>query len=350
MKLSFSSMFCLAMLSLLPISASAQIVTTVATGLNGPRGLKFGPDGALYVAEAGLGGTTNPCEVVPTVGPYHGGPTATVTRIAQDGEKTVVVSGLASAISSLPSGDTLGASDVEFLGNNLYVLVAGGGCSHGNPGAPAGIVRANVRQGTWEYISDLSEFLRDNPVENPDPEDFEPDGSLYSMMAYNGHFYAVEPNHGEIIRVNPGGRAEAFIDFSATQGHVVPTAIVFHDGYFYVGTLDLFPITPGSAKIYKISETGEIVSIITGLTTVTGLTFDSNGRLYALELSAAAGFPSPGAGKLVRVNGSNQLQDILTGLVVPTSVTTGPDGALYISNFGAAPPGLGQILRVQLTD
>lgn len=337
-------------LFLLSIVSPAQNVTTVATGLNGPRGLKFGPDGSLYVAEAGIGGRTDPCEVVPTVGPYHGGPTATVTRIAPDGEKTTVVSGLPSALSSLPTGDTLGASGVAFIGSNLYVLVAGGGCSHGNPDSPAGIIRAKVRQGSWNYISDLSEYLRDNPVANPNPADFEPDGTFFSMVVHDSHFYAVEPNHGEIVRVDPGGRAERFIDISASQGHVVPTAIAFHDGYFYVGTLDLFPITPGRAKILKISQSGEVVATITGLTTVTGLTFDASGRLYALELSAAVGFPAPGAGKLVRVNGSDQLEDIVTGLVVPTGMTTGPDGALYISNFGAAPPGLGQILRVELTN
>lgn len=353
MKASVSKSICSTVLLLLPISAYAQIVTTIATGLNGPRGLNFGPDGALYVAEAGTGGTNGPfaCEQVPPpIGPYHGGPTATVSRIDLNGSRTTVVSGLPSGISSLPTGDTNGASDVVFLGENLYVLVAGGGCSHGNPNAPAGIIRADVRKGSWEYIADLSAYLKANPVADPNPYDFEPDGTFFSMVAHDGHFYAVEPNHGEIVRVNPGGRAERLIDISASQGHVVPTAIAFHDGFFYVGTLDLFPITPGSAKIYKISQSGEIVSTIAGLTTVTGLTFDAAGRLYALELSEAAGFPSPGAGKLVRVKGSDQLEDIVTGLVVPTGLTTGPDGALYISNFGAAPPGLGQILRVELTD
>ena len=33
--------------------------TVFATGLNNPRGLTFGPDGNLYVAEAGLGGTNS---------------------------------------------------------------------------------------------------------------------------------------------------------------------------------------------------------------------------------------------------------------------------------------------------
>ena len=46
-----------------PIAAAAQQacvtssnVSTVAGNLNNPRGLKFGSDGALYVAEGGRGG------------------------------------------------------------------------------------------------------------------------------------------------------------------------------------------------------------------------------------------------------------------------------------------------------
>src|SRR6185436_19954638 len=45
------------------LSASDPVVTTVMTHLDNPRGLAFGPGGALFVAEAGYGGA--PCPPVP---------------------------------------------------------------------------------------------------------------------------------------------------------------------------------------------------------------------------------------------------------------------------------------------
>ena len=75
-------------------------VTVVATGLNNPRGLVFGPDGSLYVAEGGAGGTltTTPedCTQVPApVGPYSGGFTARISKFDRQGNRTTVADGLA---------------------------------------------------------------------------------------------------------------------------------------------------------------------------------------------------------------------------------------------------------------
>src|ERR1700749_4367925 len=111
--------------------------TVYSRQLQAPRGLRFGPDGALYVAEAGTGGTNSTASVCPNtqvpapVGPYTGGKTARISKIVRNGTRTTVASGFPSTQDAM--GDLIGVADVAFIGNTLYALVAGGGCSHGNP-------------------------------------------------------------------------------------------------------------------------------------------------------------------------------------------------------------------------
>jgi hypothetical protein len=361
MKSARFSLFSFVVLLWLFISVSplaAQNVSVYAGGLNGPRGLKFGPDGALYVAEAGRGGSTpSPsfaCELVPSpVGPYFGGPTARISKITGPGQVTTVVDGLPSGISSLPTGDTLGAADVAFVGHALFALLAGGGCSHGNPDTPNGVIQVDVNHGTWSYVADLSAFLMATPPANPGPSlvDWEPDGSWYGMVAVRDDLYATEPNHQQIFRISSTtGKIAEIADISASSSTWVgPTAITYH-GNFFFGNLAPFPVNPGDANVFELTPSGNFKVWVPGLTTVVGVAFDNRDRMYVLELSDAPGFPTPGAGKLVRVSPSGKIEDILTGLIVPTALTIGPDGAIYISNFGAAPPGLGQILRVEVTN
>jgi hypothetical protein len=346
---------------------------TVATGLEGPRGLRFGPDGYLYVAEAGTGGpnsTVGQCVQVPGPpggpGPDTGGLTARISKISPSGKVTTVASGFPS-VDVGPGGinGVIGVADVVFLDGELYAVVGGGGCSHGSPNNPSGIAKVDLKNGSWHLIADIGAWLKTHPAKYESADDFEPDGTLYSAIAHDGRLLTVEPNHGQVISVSKSGEIEQVIDISASEGHIVPTSIAAHGDSLFVGNLNLFPINPQWARILTISKTDRddfdnvppglqparghrVVSSKAGFTTVVAVDFGPDGLLYVLELSDGAGFPTPGLGKVVRVLHSGVIEDVVTNLSVPAGMTFGPDHRLYVSNFGAAPAGAGQILRFDI--
>ena len=342
----------------LTVARAQSNVSVLASGLNNPRGLTFGPDGNLYVAEGGTGGnmSTTPadCEQVPfPIGPYTGGFTARISKITPAGVRTTVVDHLPSSQTTPESGNLAsGVADVAFVQGQLYALLAGAGCSHGLLGTTNAILRVNAN-GTTSQIADLSAFQKAHPVAQSEPDDFEPDGTWYSMVAVRGDLYAVEPNHGEVVRVSPTtGAITRVVDVSAIEGHIVPTAIAYH-GNFFFGNLGTFPVTPQAERILKLTPSGQLHEWASQLTTVLGLAFDRQDRMYVLESMTAAGFPGPGevgTGRIVRIAPSGATDTIASGLSFPTAMTLGPDRALYVSNLGFAGPSAGQILRVTIPE
>ena len=93
-----------------------------------------------------------------------------------------------------------------------------------------------------------------HPAAHIQPADFEPDETFYGMIAARDTLYVVGPNHGQGLEVKQNGHIRQLIDISATQGHIVPTAIAANGGTFHVGNLNTFPIMPGTSQILDISR------------------------------------------------------------------------------------------------
>src|SRR5260370_33092261 len=156
------------------------------------------------------------------------------------------------------------------------------------------------------------------------------------MVDAGGKLFSLNPNNGDVVKSTPAGVITRVIHISASQGHIVPTALTFQNGNFYVGNLNTFPIVQGSSNVFKITPTGQISVFATGFTTILGLAFDSKGRLYVLENTIGHPFPTPATADIVRIDAGGVRPVLASELVGRTPMTFGPDGAIHASHVGLA--------------
>jgi hypothetical protein len=334
-----------------PVSrAQMGSLTVVASGLTNPRGMSWGADGTLYVAQAGTGGEMLGTPAAPPpVGPFQGAPTASIVRV-DNGCPVLVAGDLPSSSNAL--GEVLGAEDLAVLGGELYASVDGGGEAHGNAAQPSGVYRI-LADGTSELVADLSAWVRENPTEFT-PPDFDPDAAGFSLVAdeATGALWVVNPNSGEIISVTPGGAITRIADLSVD--HPVPTGLTLDPkGGIYIGNLTAVPYPDGAAHVLHVAPDGTVTEVWKGLTAVTDVAVGPDGALYAAEMSTgnteAPPFAVPGSGKIVRQTGPDSMEEVATGLMFPISISFGTDGALYVSMpaFGAD-DGSGVVARLDV--
>lgn len=116
--------------------------TVVASGLESPRGMSFGPDGKLYVLSAGVGTPSNSPDAatapvipfIPDIASERGGYTGDITSIDVNGTgaQVQVLTGLAGFLEFNPSTNTdrvigIGANGLTIGADGTVYIASGGG-------------------------------------------------------------------------------------------------------------------------------------------------------------------------------------------------------------------------------
>ena len=337
------------------ITAQSSVMV-VASGLDNPRGLAFGTDGALYVVEAGRGGTSSLCLPLPDgPGVRCYGPTGAVTRVRGLGDQQRVITGLPSLAPASGEGAT-GPHDIAFAMNRAWITVGLGG----NPAVRAPFDAAGIRLGSlvrvlptgqWDYVVDISAHEAAN---NPDGTTV--DSNPYGLLVLSDRAVVADAGANALIQISLDATTSTLAVFPQRPGgpnpvmQAVPTTVVRGaDGNYYVGELTGQPFPVGAARVYRVPSGGGTPTILaTGFTNIIDIAFGPGGEGYVLEHDADGIIPplGPGVtGRVVRLNLDGTRNVIAPNLVKPGGIAIGPDGALYVTNRSIF-PGIGEVVRI----
>jgi hypothetical protein len=312
-------------------------IETVASGLSGPRQVSEYEDGKLIVAESDSG-------EVSAVDP-------------ETGEVETLVSGL-----KIVQG-------VDYRDGHIYVAV---GAAEPEPGAAPPPEPPAIGQGgpgllvydtggQLQYEVDLLQYELDH---NPDGQvqfvDGAPVDALsnpFAVLAQRGRLLVADAGANTVLSVDRSdGEISTFFvppvvtDVPACEnaqnnpGTVgcdpVPTGLAQGpDGNIYVSTLGAE--APDAARVYVLTRHGDVVDVIDGLTSATGVAVDDDGVVYVSNLLQGApqgeGPPPPdfdaaAVGEVIRIDGDDRTTAQVT---MPTGLLL-EDGTLYASAWSIA--------------
>ncbi|UWE13284.1 ScyD/ScyE family protein [Actinacidiphila bryophytorum] len=318
-------------------------VSVVASGLNGPRGLVWGPHGHLLVGEAGT--VPSLCDTSDPAAVNCFGLTGSIADVSS-GTPVRIRTGLASLLNG---GEMVGPDDLEYVNGHLYAL---------EPASPE-FVPADLPGLTPELGATLRTqygALLDvtgrtpKALANPGDVDYQwapdHDGNPYALAANpRGGFYLVDGGSNTLDSIDRNGNVQVLALVPNTPGgaNSVPTCLdIGPDGAVYIGELTGFGGSATDANIYRYApRTGALTVWQSGFSAINGCGFGANGDFYVTEFDTI-GFPSPDippTGAVIQI-GRDGKRTTLGGdkLFAPAGFLAGRDGSIYVSNYSSMWP------------
>jgi hypothetical protein len=343
--------------------------TVIQGGLNAPRHLVLTRAG-LVVTEAGTGGPAGPsnCATGPATegagtSQYCTGPTGDIFTISR-GQAIPVLSKLPSVIEEAiqevtgPSGIAYGHGREAVTIDDFLVNKDGSNNLLPKPFASA-FGTLWLLSGGKTRVVDIAAFAAAHPqsasslgtIPGETPWDSDP----YDVVAYRGGWVVADAGANDLLYVSATGRVSMLARFPAVaeqlpagvlgnpgpitvKAQAVPTSVAIGpDGALYVGLLRGVPSDPGTSYIYRVVPGHKPVIWARGLTSVTAIAFDRQGRLLATEFNTGGLLSPPTVpGALVRISNNGQTVTTLPvpGLYQPTGIAVSANGTVYVSNYG----------------
>lgn len=351
-------------------------LTTIAEGLDSPRGVAVAADGTIYVAEAGAPGEDfcrmegegeQAAEVCYAT-------SSQITRIAPDG---TVHRG---HVPDLPfrsfMGEPIGASDVAIGADGaLYISIGLGGSAEYRdalaaewpPAAMFGTVQ-RWANGTLTEVFDVAQWESDNDPNAGQPSTEGPEGAPSNdsnpnsvLVTATGTVYVADAGGNFVLSIAPITNDETMVAFLPDRMvtpppflgipvdvpmQAVPTSLTFAPGgAVHIGQLTGFPFPVGGANVWEVDDDTSPEIAEAGFTNIMDVGYRGD-DLIVLEIAHHSLFAFEDGGALIRVRPDGSHQVLLTSpLFAPGGMAVDDDGTIVVSNFGVVPGG-GTLLRV----